>query len=103
MDAKPAADEIPRRPSAAESAAGVPVPGAREITAVGNASVGLEQRVPEIIAALGMSVLEGSRRTRASSEGRYVSVSVTFTCPSREKYDAAHAALRADPDVRWTL
>ena len=50
-----------------------------------------------------MSVLEGSRRTRASSEGRYVSVSVTFTCPSREKYDAAHAALRADPDVRWTL
>ena len=30
-------------------------------------------------------------------------VSVTFTCPSREKYDAAHAALRADADIRWTL
>jgi putative lipoic acid-binding regulatory protein len=50
-----------------------------------------------------LSVLEGSQRTRASSEGRYVSVSVTFTCPSREKYDAVHTALRADPDVRWTL
>jgi hypothetical protein len=28
---------------------------------------------------------------------------VTFTCPSREKYEAAHAALRSDPDIRWTL
>jgi len=35
--------------------------------------------------------------------GNYVSVALSFTCPSREKYDAAHAALRADPDVRWTL
>jgi putative lipoic acid-binding regulatory protein len=82
---------------------GFQFPGAFEITAVGNAGAGLEQRVLDIIAELGMSVLEGSRRTRASSEGRYVSVSVTFTCPSREKYDAAHAALRAEPDIRWTL
>ena len=82
---------------------GFQFPGAFEITAVGNASAGLEQRVADIIAGLGMSVLEGSRRTRASSEGHYVSVSVTFTCPSREKYAAAHAALRSDPDVRWTL
>jgi putative lipoic acid-binding regulatory protein len=82
---------------------GFQFPGAFEITALGNAGVGLEQRVPDVIVALGMSVLDGSLRTRTSSEGRYVSVSVTFTCPSREKYDAAHAALRADPDVRWTL
>jgi uncharacterized protein len=82
---------------------GFQFPGAFEITAMGNANAGLEQRVPEIIAGLGMAVIEGSLRTRASSERRYVSVSVTFTCPSREKYDAAHAALRADPDIRWTL
>ena len=82
---------------------GFQFPGAFEITAMGNARAGLEQRVPQIIAGLGMSVLDGSLRTRASSEGHYVSVSVTFTCPSREKYEAAHAALRADPDVRWTL
>jgi putative lipoic acid-binding regulatory protein len=82
---------------------GFQFPGAFEITAMGNATAGLEQRVPEIIAGLGLNVIDGSLRARASREGHYVSVSVTFTCPSREKYDAAHAALRADPDIRWTL
>ncbi|HZP67993.1 MAG TPA: DUF493 family protein [Rudaea sp.] len=82
---------------------GFQFPGAFEITAVGKANSGLEERVPEIVAGLGLAVLTGSLRTRPSSEGNYVSVSVTFTCPSREKYEAAHAALRADPAVRWTL
>ncbi len=82
---------------------GFQFPGAFEITALGKAGIGLEQRVPLAISALGMAVLDGSVRTRESREGHYVSVSVTFTCPSREKYDAAHAALRADPDIRWTL
>ena len=82
---------------------GFQFPGAFEITAMGSAHAGLEQRVPRIIGELGMTVLDGSLRTRASKEGNYVSVSVTFTCPSREKYEAAHAALRADPDIRWTL
>ena len=82
---------------------GFQFPGAFEITAVGKADAGLEQRVPELIVGLGMAVLNGSLRTRPSNEGRYISVSVTFTCPSREKYEAAHAALRADPDIRWTL
>ena len=81
---------------------GFQFPGAFEITAMGKAGGGLEQRVPQTVAALGMAVIDGSLRTRQSREGHYVSVSVTFTCPSREKYDAAHAALRADPDVRWT-
>lgn len=82
---------------------GFQFPGAFEITAMGNAAAGLEQLVPQIIEGLGLAVLSGSLRTRASSEGRYVSVSITFTCPSREKYEAAHAALRANPDIRWTL
>ena len=82
---------------------GFQFPGAFEVTAMGKASAGLEQRVPKILAELGLTVLEGSLRTRPSAEGNYLSVSVTFTCPSREKYEAVHAALRADPDIRWTL
>ena len=82
---------------------GFQFPGAFEITAMGDAHAGLERRVADIIAALGMSVIDDSLRTRASSEGRYVSVSITFTCPTREKYEAVHAALRADPHIRWTL
>jgi putative lipoic acid-binding regulatory protein len=82
---------------------GFQFPGAFEITAVGRAHAGLEERVAEIIVGLGMAVMNGSLRTRPSSEGHYVSVSVTFTCPSREKYEAAHAALRADPAIKWTL
>jgi uncharacterized protein len=82
---------------------GFQFPGAFEITAIGKAHAGLEERLPEIIVSLGMAVLNGSLRTRPSNEGHYISVSVTFTCPSREKYDAAHAAVRADPAVRWTL
>ncbi len=82
---------------------GFQFPGAFEITAIGKAGAGLEERVPEIIVGIGLAVMNGSERVRPSSEGRYVSISVTFTCPSREKYEAAHAALRADPDIRWTL
>lgn len=78
-------------------------PGAFEVTALGRADAGLETRVPEIVAAQGLAVLTGSVRTRPSAAGNYISVSVTFTCPSREKYDAVHAALRADAAVRWTL
>jgi putative lipoic acid-binding regulatory protein len=82
---------------------GFQFPGAFEITAIGKANAGLEQRVAEIIVGLGMSVIDGSVRSRASREGHYVSVSITFTCPSREKYEAVHAALRANPDIRWTI
>jgi putative lipoic acid-binding regulatory protein len=82
---------------------GFQFPGVFEITAMGSVSAGLENKVPEIITSLGLSVLAGSIRLRPSREGNYVSVAVSFTCPSREKYDAVHAALRADPDIRWTL
>ena len=82
---------------------GFQFPGSFEITAMGNASANLRERVPEILRGLGLSVMEASVRERSSSQGNYVSVSVVFTCPSREKYDAAHAALRADPDIRYTL
>ncbi len=78
-------------------------PGSFEISAMGNAEANLRERVPEILRELGLVVLEASMRERTSSQGNYVSVSVVFNCPSREKYDAAHAALRAHPDIRYTL
>lgn len=82
---------------------GFQFPGLFEITAVGSGNAGLVERVPLHIASLGLNVLEGSVRSKPSREGNYVSVTVSFTCPSREKYDAAHEVLRADPDIRWTL
>ncbi|WP_395683879.1 DUF493 family protein [Dokdonella sp.] len=82
---------------------GFQFPGLFEITAMGSATAGLEQKVPRLIEGIGLAVLAGSVRVRPSREGNYVSVALSFTCPSREKYDAAHAALRADPDIRWTL
>ena len=82
---------------------GFQFPGSFEITAMGNASAKLRERVVAILSGLGLTVLDASVRERPSSQGTYVSVSVIFNCPSRDKYDAAHAALRADPDIRYTL
>ncbi|HEX6612678.1 MAG TPA: DUF493 family protein [Rhodanobacteraceae bacterium] len=82
---------------------GFQFPGSFEITAMGNAGANLRERVPAILRGLGLSVLDASVRERPSREGNYVAVTATFTCPSRDKYDAAHAALRADPAIRYTL
>jgi putative lipoic acid-binding regulatory protein len=82
---------------------GFQFPGSFQISALGNAGVNLRERVPEILRGLGMAVMNASVRERASRAGNYVSVNVVFNCPSRAKYDAAHAALRADPDIRYTL
>jgi putative lipoic acid-binding regulatory protein len=82
---------------------GFQFPGVFEITAMGSASANLEIKVPQLIESVGLSVLAGSARVRPSREGHYVSIAVSFTCPTRGKYDEAHAALRADPAIRWTL
>lgn len=82
---------------------GFQFPGSFEITAMGKAGAQLREHVQEILQDLGLTVLAASVRERASSQGNYVSVSVVFNCPSRDKYDAAHAALRAHPDIRYTL
>lgn len=82
---------------------GFQFPGAFEITAIGLADVALDRKVPEILAGLDLRIVEGSLSTRPSREGTYLSVTITFVCPDREHYDAAHAALRADPAIRWTL
>jgi putative lipoic acid-binding regulatory protein len=91
-------DDLPK-----QDGQGFQFPGSFEITALGNAGANLRERVPAILRGLGLSVLEASVRERPSSQGTYVSVSIVFNCPSREKHEAAHAALRADPDIRYTL
>jgi putative lipoic acid-binding regulatory protein len=87
----------------AQEGQGFQFPGEFEITAMGNASADLKARVPEILESVGLHVLHETVRHRPSREGNFLSVTVSFRCESREQYDAAHAALRADPDIRYTL
>ena len=72
-----------------------------EIAAIGNA--GLEAIVPRLLAEAGLVVVEGSLSVRAARGGRFVSVKLSFHAEDRGRYEAAHHALRAHPDVKWTL
>jgi putative lipoic acid-binding regulatory protein len=82
---------------------GFQFPGEFEITALGDASADLPRRVPHILEGLGLHVLHETVSQRASREGKFASVTVSFRCDTREQYDAAHAALRADPAIRYTI
>lgn len=82
---------------------GFQFPGVFEITAIGAVEANLEARMPEILESIGLHVLAGSSKARASSGGNFTSVSMSFTCPSRELYDLAHEKLREDLHIRWTL
>ncbi|MBC6942120.1 MAG: DUF493 family protein [Xanthomonadales bacterium] len=86
-----------------EPGQGFQFPGVFEITAMGSARAQLEHEVVRIIGEAGLSVLAEAVRVRPSREGNYVSVTASFMCPTRAKYDEVHAALRAHPHVRWTL
>ena len=86
-----------------EQAKGFQFPGVFEITAMGPASAGLETVIPQELGQAGLVVLHETVRSRPSSAGRFVSVTVSFQAQSREQYDAAHQALRAHPEVKWTL
>lgn len=82
---------------------GFQFPGTFEIAAMGPAEAGLEQAVPSSLEAAGLQVVPDSLSVRPSSAGRYVSVTVRFEAKSRQDYEAAHNALRAHPEVKWTL
>lgn len=82
---------------------GFQFPGDFEITALGPAAAGLEVEVPNLLRAAGLTVLHETVTARASSGGRFASIKLTFRANSREEYDAAHAALRDHPEVKWTL
>jgi hypothetical protein len=82
---------------------GFQFPGEFEITAVGNASANLPTHVPQLLERAGLHVLHESVRHRHSGAGNFVSVTVSFHCENREQYEAAHVALRASPDIRYTM
>lgn len=85
------------------SAKGFQFPGEFEITAVGRTEADLPTRIPLLLEQAGLKVLHESVRHRHSGAGNYVSVTIAFHCDSRAQYEAAHSALRADPDIRYTL
>ncbi|MGI8560747.1 MAG: DUF493 family protein [Luteimonas sp.] len=82
---------------------GFQFPGDFEITAMGPATAALDTELPALLRAAGITVLDETVATRASSGGKYMSVKLGFRAGSREEYDAAHAALRGHPEVKWTL
>ena len=82
---------------------GFQFPGTFELSAMGSADSGLETELPRLLAAAGIEVLEESIQWKHSSNGKYVSVRIGFHADSREQYDSAHNALRAHPEVKWTI
>jgi len=90
-------------PGAAPEQRGFEFPCRIEITAVGVASADWVERVTGAITALGLAFDADSVKSRGSSGGTYLSVSLAFEAQCREDYDAAHGALRGLPGIKWTL
>lgn len=82
---------------------GFQFPGEFELTAMGPADSGLEQKIPGLLEAAGIVVLHETVSTRESSGGKFVSVKLSIRAESREQYEVAHAVLREHPEVKWTL
>ena len=51
----------------------------------------------------GITVLRETVAARNSSGGKFVSIRLSFHAEDRARYEAAHAALRAEPSIKWTL
>ncbi len=82
---------------------GFQFPGTFELSAMGTAEKDLETALPNLLMDAGIEVLHESVTWKHSSNGRYVSVRISFRAESREQYEKAHQALRDHPEVKWTL
>ena len=82
---------------------GFEFPCAYEIKAMGLDEGGFEHVVVDIIRRHSDRVREDSVRLRASSGGRYVSVSVVIEAESRAQLDAIYDALTAHEKVLMRL
>ncbi|UNK48659.1 DUF493 family protein [Lysobacter sp. S4-A87] len=82
---------------------GFQFPGTFELSAMGAAEKDLETVLPTLLLDAGIEVVSESVSWKHSSNGRYVSVRISFRADSREQYDLAHAVLREHPEVKWTL
>lgn len=82
---------------------GFQFPGTFELSAMGAADQDLEHELPKLLMDAGIEVLHESVSWKHSSNRRYVSVRIAFRAASRAQYEQAHEALRAHPEVKWTL
>ena len=78
-------------------------PGTLEISVMGAADIGLDALLIHTLESLGLLWHPDTLRSKPSTKGKYISVTVGFHADNREQYDAAHEALRALPEVKWTL
>ena len=74
-----------------------------DITAIGLMEADIPGLLPTLFLQLGLEADAESINARASSAGKYVSVTMRFHAQCRADYDAAHGALRAHPAIKWTL
>lgn len=82
---------------------GFDFPGTFELIAIGAAGSDLDQLLIGALASTGVLPDPASVRRRASSQGHYASIAISFYAVSRDQYDAAHEAVRALPEVKWTI
>lgn len=82
---------------------GFKFPGIFELSAMGTAEKDLETVLPTLLLDAGIDVLNEQVNWKHSSNGRYVSVRISFRAQTREQYDLAHQVLREHPEVKWTL
>ncbi|WP_411833917.1 DUF493 family protein [Pseudoxanthomonas mexicana] len=82
---------------------GFQFPGTFELSAMGAADAALESQLPRLLESAGVEVLHEYVSWKHSSNGKYVSVRISFRAHSRVQYDAAHETLRQHPEVKWTL
>ena len=82
---------------------GFQFPGTFELSAMGSANKDLETILPTRLLDAGIEVLKETVSWKHSSNGRYVSVRISFRADSREQYERAHEVLRDHPEVKWTL
>jgi len=90
-------------PNAPDEGRGFQFPGTFELSAMGAAAKDLETVLPTLLLDAGIEVLHESVSWKHSSNGRYVSVRISFRAESRAQYELAHQVLRDHPEVKWTL
>jgi putative lipoic acid-binding regulatory protein len=69
------------------------------IKAMGRSIIGMETTIVEIVRRHTLEIDVISVRTRLSSGGKYIGVTVTITARSKEQLDAIYMDLTQHPDI----